>query len=251
MKQDLSENIEKNEYENKMIEAFINNPKKTAWYQKSFKNYKVNGIEKIVWNLNWFKLAWNWNWWAFFAGPFFLFYRKAYLAGLVLLLLSTLFGIPGVIFILPILSGGFSTYFVYKEYRKKKAEIERTIDDTQKRLDTMRADGGYNKWAIWIPVAMLTVLIVVSVFNGIETADERFGYTHKIEYSDYKQIRNGMSYREVVSIIGTEGDEISSSSLYNIETTLYLWRSTNGGKIIVTFQNDKVVLKSETGLNRR
>ena len=251
MEQSLSENIEKNEYENKMIEAFINNPKKTAWYQKSFKKYKVNGIEKIVWNWNWFKLAWNWNWWAFAVGPFFLFYRKAYLAGFVLLLLSTLFGVPGVIFILPILSGGFSTYFVYKEYKKKKAETERTIDDTQKRLDAMRVVGGYNKWAIWVPVAMLVVLLVSSIIVGQRTANERFGYTHKIEYSDYKQIQNGMSYTEVVSIIGVEGAEISSFSLAGNESTIYQWKNSNGSNITLTFQNNKLASKIQVGLNRR
>ena len=175
MEQSSTENVEKNEYENKMIEAFINNPEKTVWYQKSFKKYKVNGIEKIVWNWDWFKLAWNWNWWAFAVGPFFLFYRKAYLAGLVLLLLSGIFG--GVSFIVSmLLSGGFSTYFVYKEYKKKKVETERTIDDTQKRLDTMRVIGGYNKWAIWAPVALISALLVFSTCDGLTTADERFGY---------------------------------------------------------------------------
>ncbi len=242
MEQNIIGNEEKNEYENQMIEAFINNSEKTAWYQEAFKKYQINGVDKI---------AWNWNWWAFLGGPFYLLYRKAYLAGLVLFLTIGFFSIPGVIPIVPILAGGLSTYFIYKEYKKKKAEIERTIDDTQKRLDTMRIVGGYNKWAIWVPAGIVVVLIVVSIYSGLTTADERFGYTHNIEYSDYKQVQTGMSYKKIVSIIGAEGVEISNLNLAGIKNTIYQWKNSNGSNITLTFQNDKLISKIQIGLNRK
>ncbi len=244
MEQNTTANGEKNKYENQMIEAFINNSETSAWYQKTFKKYQVNGVDKI---------AWNWNWWAFLGGPFFLFYRKAYLAGLVLLLFTIVWRVTmppsPFILIVPILAGGLSTYFVYREYKKKKAEIERTVDDTQKRLETMLVTGGYDIRAIWVYAAIVSVSIMFITFAVIE--DKPIGSTHNIEYSDYSQVRTGMSYREVVSIIGVEGAEISSFNMYDIENTIYQWKNSNGSNITLTFQNGRLTTKIQFGLNRR
>ncbi len=146
---------EKNEYESQMIEAFVNNSEKTAWYQNSFRKYQVNGIDNM---------SWNWSWWAFFGGIFFLLYRKAYLAALGLFLLTMVLSvIPFASFVVSILAGGLSTYFVYKEYKKKKAEIETSIDDTQKCIDTMQIIGGYNTWAIWVAGILYALMFLILV----------------------------------------------------------------------------------------
>jgi len=142
------------EYESRMIEAFVNKPEKNSWYIEAFKKYQINGVDKM---------AWNWSWWAFFGGVFFLLYRKAYLAALVLFVLTMIFSsVPLLNFIVSIMAGGLSTYFVYKTYKEKKAEIEKTIDDTQKRVDTMRVIGGFNTWVLWV-AGVLYGLIFIGV----------------------------------------------------------------------------------------
>jgi hypothetical protein len=134
-----------NDYDNKMLEAFVNKPEVTQWYKYTFSRYSVNGVEKM---------AWAWSWWAFFGGIFYLLYRKAYMAALGLFVLTSVsLAIPFGGLIVWILTGGLAPYFVYKVYRSKKAEIESTITDEQQRIETMRAVGGYNNWAILLAVA--------------------------------------------------------------------------------------------------
>lgn len=133
-----------------MIEAFVNKPEKTSWYQNTFNKYQVNGIDKMTW---------NWSWWAFFGGVFFLLYRKAYLPALGLFGATVVLGwIPFVSLILWILTGGLASYFVYKTYSQKKQEIEGTIEDSQKRIETMQQVGGYNSWVVWLGIILNTLL---------------------------------------------------------------------------------------------
>ena len=140
------------EYENAMIEAFVNKPEKTIWYQMAFSKFNVNGIDTM---------KWVWSWWAFFGTWAFLLYRKQYIPALVLFIISVIGGIiPFGGLLIAILSGGFSTYFIYKGYKHKKAEIEAQITDRDKRIETMRAVGGYNQWVIWVYTIFVTLLFL-------------------------------------------------------------------------------------------
>jgi len=140
------------EYENAMIEAFIDKPEKTLWYQNAFSKFNVNGIDSM---------KWVWSWWAFFGGWAFLLYRKQYMPALVLFIVSVIGGfIPFGGLVIAILAGGFSTYFVYKGYKHKKAEIEAQITDIDKRIETMRAVGGYNQWVVWVYAVFVTLFLL-------------------------------------------------------------------------------------------
>ncbi|MEN8148006.1 MAG: DUF2628 domain-containing protein [Campylobacterota bacterium] len=148
------------DYDNKMLEAFINKPEKTAWYKNAFSQYSVNGVAKMTW---------VWSWWAFFGGLFYLLYRKAYMPALILLVLiiaSSFIPLGGLI--LWVLTGGLAPYFVYKTYLDRKAEIESAIQDEPKRIETMRAVGGYNDWAVWLAV-LLHLFFWVFVFIMFST----------------------------------------------------------------------------------
>lgn len=149
-----------NDYDDQMLEAFVNKPEVTAWYKMAFSRYSVNGVDKM---------AWVWSWWAFFGGIFYLLYRKAYMAALGLFVLTIVsFAIPFGGLIVWILTGGLSPYFVYKVYQSKKVEIEAAIADEHKRIETMRAVGGYNDWAIWLAVT-LHVIMWISGFLMLST----------------------------------------------------------------------------------
>jgi hypothetical protein len=143
------------DYENKMIEAFINKDEKTLWYQDAFSKFNVNGVDVM---------RWNWSWWAFGTGFLFLLYRKQYLPSLVLFILSVTIGtLPFITLILMILSGGYAPYFIYKGYKQKKEEIEAKIDDEELRIQTMREVGGYHQWVVWLYIA-ITVVTFVSAY---------------------------------------------------------------------------------------
>ena len=143
-----------------MIEAFINTPEKTTWYENTFEKYQMNN-DKIVW---------NWSWWAFFGGWLFLLYRKTYLPAIGLFILTAITAsIPVVSLIIMILSGGYSTYFIYSNYLKKKNEIESYQDTEEKHLQDMRKIGGVHTWVIWL-VVIVNVLVVSSIIFYLMTA---------------------------------------------------------------------------------
>ena len=148
------------DYDNKMVEAFIDKPEKLAWYKNAFERYSVNGVAKMTW---------VWSWWAFFGGLFYLLYRKAYMPAIWLLVLFIVASfIPFAGFILWILTGGFAPYFVYKTYLERKAEVESAIQDEPKRIETMRILGGCNDWAIWLAV-LIHLFFWVFVFVMLST----------------------------------------------------------------------------------
>ena len=145
------------EYEKAMLEAFVNKPEKTLWYQQAFSKFNVNGIDSM---------QWVWSWWAFFGGWAFLLYRKQYIPAIVLFLISMIAStIPFGGLLVAIFAGGFSTYFVYKGYKQKKSEIENSISDPEKRIETMRKLGGYHQWVIWVYIlfVVLLFLYIISV----------------------------------------------------------------------------------------
>ena len=146
------------EYNDSMIEAFIDKPEETLWYQMAFSRFNITGVDR---------LTWHWSWWAFGGGFLFLLYRKAYIPALILFFLSMTVGmIPFVGLLLMILSGGYSTYFVYKLYKTKLLETENAIEDEQTRIDTMRELGGYNQWVVWVYAAFMGI-IFLAIFSAI------------------------------------------------------------------------------------
>jgi hypothetical protein len=138
------------DYQNRMIEAFIDKPEVTPWYQNAFSKFNANGVDTM---------KWHWSWWAFSAGFLYLLYRKQYLPALAVFVASMTIGmIPIGGLLVMIASGGFATYFVYKGYKTKLLEIENVIDDEETRVETMRQVGGYNQWVIWVYVAIVLII---------------------------------------------------------------------------------------------
>jgi hypothetical protein len=156
---DINQSTINDDYETKMLDAFIQKPEKLFWYKNAFAKYNVNGIDKM---------AWHWSWWAFFGDFWFLLYRKAYLAALVVFILDILVSfIPFVgPLIFAILRGGYSTFFIYKKYIKLKQDIENLIPNENERIETMRQVGGPNKWVIWLNI-LFVGLVVIGIISAI------------------------------------------------------------------------------------
>ncbi len=70
----------------------------------------------------------------------------------------------------------------------------------------------------------------------------------KIDADKFKQIQNGMTYDQVKQIIGSDGTEQSTTEVSGITTKIYEWESDGFGAATVTFENDKVVNKTQVGV---
>jgi hypothetical protein len=64
----------------------------------------------------------------------------------------------------------------------------------------------------------------------------------------YNQLKNGMSLAEAQEIIGSDGKEVSSSEIGKYKTVTQKWDGENYAYIICTFQNDKLMFKSQGGI---
>lgn len=69
-----------------------------------------------------------------------------------------------------------------------------------------------------------------------------------ISMEKYNQIKNDMKKSEVENIIGSAGEEISSSSGGGFTFSTYKWSGENYSTIIISYKNDRVMSKSQFGL---
>lgn len=69
-----------------------------------------------------------------------------------------------------------------------------------------------------------------------------------ISMGKYNQIKNDMKKSEVENIIGSAGEEISSSSGGGFTFSTYKWSGENYSTIIISYKNDRVMSKSQFGL---
>lgn len=64
----------------------------------------------------------------------------------------------------------------------------------------------------------------------------------------FAQIKTGMSYKEVVDIIGFEGEEMTSSEAASYKVGSYKWEGSDYSMIFGVFMNDKLSSKTQANL---
>ncbi|MGL5779100.1 MAG: DUF2628 domain-containing protein [Clostridium chrysemydis] len=141
-------------YQNqKAMEAFIGTPEKTSWYLSAFKKYDLNGIEKP---------CWYWSWAAFFLGPWYLLYRKCYLEGIALLVISAfLSSLEGSLYlIVNIVLGGFLPFVYYKRFKKTALEVENIEPNFDKQIQMLGELGGVNKPLLYIGIGISVAFVL-------------------------------------------------------------------------------------------
>lgn len=72
-----------------------------------------------------------------------------------------------------------------------------------------------------------------------------------ITAEEFARIQTGMTYGQVVDIVGSLGEMVSKSEIGDITTTISMWKNANGSNANVTSQNGKVVAKAQFGLPSR
>jgi hypothetical protein len=76
------------------------------------------------------------------------------------------------------------------------------------------------------------------------------GRRERITLSKFNSLTDGMSYAQVVEIIGEQGTLQSETTLFGITTSMYSWNGAGllGGTATVMFQDDRLISKSQIGL---
>ncbi len=117
-------------------------------------------------------------------------------------------------------------------------------------------------------VAVFFILILLGVIGSLmneslttPSSKPKAGFkmpsigTQIVTFNEYKRIQNGISYRQVVAIIGAEGEEMSRNKIDgvpgvmdSVETIMYQWVNSNGSNMNAIFQNDKLMQKAQFGL---
>src|SRR5688572_22097242 len=73
----------------------------------------------------------------------------------------------------------------------------------------------------------------------------------KMTMAKYEALQTGMSYAQVVKIIGKEGEELSRNDIAGITTVMYQWQNkslADLGGANAMFQNDKLIQKTQFNL---
>lgn len=63
----------------------------------------------------------------------------------------------------------------------------------------------------------------------------------------YNQIHNGMTYSQVVNVIGHPG-RLVNGTVMDAFGKAYVWRNTNGSNMVCLFKDDKLINKTDTAL---
>lgn len=105
-----------------------------------------------------------------------------------------------------------------------------------------------------LPVSRSSLkLILASTLAGLLSGCGSTGPV--VTKSEYDQLNEGMSYSQVVSLIGNDGVENSSGTMNgipgfmeSIKTVVYSWQNPDGSNMNAVFQNDKLITKAQFGL---
>jgi TM2 domain-containing membrane protein YozV len=71
----------------------------------------------------------------------------------------------------------------------------------------------------------------------------------KVGLDQYQNLKTGMSYSQVIAILGCEGTELSRLEMAGIETMMVMWKGNSfAANMNVMLQNDALVSKAQFGL---
>lgn len=99
-------------------------------------------------------------------------------------------------------------------------------------------------------IGVIIGLFVISLIRVPSVSTNNSSTKDYITLSEFNEIKNGMSYKEVKNIIGSEGTVMSESNTYNTHTIIYYWYGKNGvANANFTFVNDELINKTQIGLN--
>ncbi|EMI19026.1 hypothetical protein RMSM_04049 [Rhodopirellula maiorica SM1] len=84
--------------------------------------------------------------------------------------------------------------------------------------------------------------------NAKKEAAEREANRVRLTKVTWANVREGMTYNEVIAIIGPPSEELSSSEIGGIRTVMYKWDGVFLANANAMFQNGKLITKAQYGL---
>lgn len=115
----------------------------------------------------------------------------------------------------------------------------------------------YKKWWIWAILIVIVVAVASSgntnnsdVENDVKQNPVVEKNSPKISKAEFESIETGMTYEEVVAIIGGEGELSSQVDVAGYNTKMYVWEGEGsiGANANATFQNNSLTSKAQFGL---
>lgn len=118
----------------------------------------------------------------------------------------------------------------------------------------------YKNWWFWVIIIVIIAIIATGGKKGntensatdTSTVATEEKQDTKITLEKFNKIETGMSYEQVVEIIGEEGTTLSETNISGDEkyhTIMYSWKAKNGiANANVTFQGGKVISKAQVAL---
>jgi len=72
-----------------------------------------------------------------------------------------------------------------------------------------------------------------------------------VNMQNYLKLQNGMTYEQVVGILGEEGEEMSSNEIGGTRTVMYMWKAKGfgGSNMNAMFQDNALITKAQFGLD--
>ena len=118
----------------------------------------------------------------------------------------------------------------------------------------------FKKKRFWL-LAIIVVIIIAAVAGGggssepTETNSDGTPVVTtpkaadvEITRAEYDQIKEGMTYDEVVAIVGGPGEESSTSDIGGMSSASYTWKGGVTDFCLVTFIDGKMSSKTQSGL---
>ena len=101
------------------------------------------------------------------------------------------------------------------------------------------------------------ILGIIIIIFGLALIGTAFGggaskSGNTVTKEEFDKIETGMTYEEVVEIIGFDGELISQVDIGDgdqYKTEIYTWANPGGANMNATFQGGKMVSKAQTGLS--
>lgn len=102
---------------------------------------------------------------------------------------------------------------------------------------------------------LMTVLVIGGYGIKLTRSAGRAWQERTVSLSEYMQLADGMSYAQATKVLGMPGIETASGNMPgvpgimpSINTKCYSWQNPGGSNILLTFQNDRLIMKAQAGL---
>jgi len=115
----------------------------------------------------------------------------------------------------------------------------------QKKLREMDGSDKAKLAAVWIVCISIVVICMVWACGGFSSPKPKY------TYGQYNQIQIGMTYMQVVNVLGENGEQTSYTGDASYNLAMYTWTHVSPYQsIVVLFENGRVSSKSQLGLGK-